>query len=482
MQIIGREEELIVLKEVYEAFEPHFLAVYGRRRIGKTFLISEFFKDKGVYFEITGMKKGKLAEQLFQFAFEFSRIFKNGNKIETPKSWISAFQILQEAIEKTQNEKIVLFFDEAPWLASPKSGFLSALEHFWNRYLSKNPQIILVVCGSSASWIIKKIIYNKGGLYNRVTRKLRLLPFSLKESELYLKSRHIELDRKQITDLYMAFGGIPKYLSYVKRGHSVAQIISTSCFSDKGSLYEEFSALYSSLFENSEKHIAIVEALSEVHTGLTKNELLKRTALYSGGTSSKTIQELIDAGFIMYIPPFGEKKVDGKYRLCDEYSLFYLFWIKKNIRTNLESGNGEFWMKKQGTAEWYNWSGYAFESLCLKHITSIKKNLGISGVETIASGWWTPLKNKEEQGAQIDLVIDREDKCINLCEIKYSDSEFLITKSYVTNLKNKKSIFREKTKTKKALFTTFITPYGVKKNPYAVEYVDKELTLDDLFS
>lgn len=482
MEIIGREDEMEILQEIYSSCEPHFLAVYGRRRIGKTFIISEIFKDKGIYFEVTGMKNGKLLDQLFQFSFEFSRIFNKGVKLPTPKSWIAAFQKLQEAIEQIRDQKIILFFDEAPWLASRKSGFLSALEHFWNRYLSKNPQIILIICGSSASWIIKKVIYNKGGLYNRVTRKMRLLPFKLQDVESYLKSRQIGLDRKQIVDLYMVFGGVPKYLSYVKRGHSVAQIISETCFSDKGALYEEFSALYGSLFEDSEQHIAVVHALSEVISGMTKSELLTKAHLSSGGTSSKVIQELVDAGFIMYIPPFGKKKVDGKYRLYDEYSLFYLTWIKKLARTNLESGDGEFWMKKQGTPEWHAWSGYAFESLCLKHIGQIKKALGISGVETIASGWWYHSKDKEERGAQIDLVIDREDRCVNLCEMKYSDSQFAITKDYLDNLKNKKQVFREKTQRNKALFTTMVTPYGVKKNSYSLEGVDRELTLDDLFS
>ncbi len=190
----------------------------------------------------------------------------------------------------------------------------------------------------------------------------------------------------------------------------------------------------------------------------------------------------MDAGFVMYIPPFGKKKTEGKYRICDEYSFFYLSWIKKNARTNLESGNGEVWMKKQGSAEWYTWSDYAFESLCLKHITSIKKTLGISDVETVASGWWSFPENSGEKGTQIDLVIDRKDRCVNLCEIKYSDSDFLITKSYVENIRNKKNIFRKRTGTKKALFMTFVTPYGVQKNPYALECVDKELTLNDLFS
>ncbi len=282
----------------------------------------------------------------------------------------------------------------------------------------------MVVCGSSASWIIKKIIYDKGGLYNRVTRKIHLRPFSLKEVELYLKSRRIELDRKQIADLYMAFGGVPKYLSYVKRGQSVAQVISSVCFSDSGALYEEFSALYGSLFENSEQHIAVIEALSEVVSGMSKNDLLKKLKVSSGGTSSKVIQELIDAGFVMYIPPYGKKQVSGKYRICDEYSFFYLSSIKKQARISLESG-------------------YAFESLCLKHVLQIKKALGILGVETVASGWWHYPRSEEEKGSQIDLVIDREDRSINLCEIKYSNSEFLIDKLYLQNLKNKKQLFKE---------------------------------------
>ncbi len=482
MQIVGREEEIEVLQEMCESFEPHFLAIYGRRRIGKTFLISEFFKDKGVYFEITGMKEGKLSEQLIQFSFEYARIFNQGKLVPTFKSWNSAFQKLQEAVEKIKDKKIILFFDETPWLASHKSGFLSAMEHFWNRYGSKNPGIILIVCGSSASWIIKKIIYNKGGLYNRVTRKIKLLPFSLKEVELYLKSKKIELDRKQIVDLYMVFGGVPKYLSYVKRGRSVAETISFTCFSDKGALHEEFSALYGSLFENSERHIAVVQSLAEVSTGLSKNELLKRSGLSSGGTAGRVIQELVDAGFIMYIPPFGRKKVDGKYRICDEYSFFYFSWIKKLARTSLENGDGEFWMKKLGTPAWYTWSGYVFESLCLKHIVEIKKALGIAAVETVASGWWYRAESEEEQGAQIDLVIDREDRCVNLCEIKYSNLEFSITKEYLQKLENKKRCFQEKEGLKKALFTTLIISYGVKRNSCFFEGVDRELTINDLFS
>lgn len=483
-KIIGRKKELDVLQEIYESSEPQFLALYGRRRIGKTYMIHEFFKNKGHYFEITGMKEASLAEQLFQFAYEFARQFNDGEKIPTPKSWGEAFNKLHEAIEKKNSQKkMILFFDEVPWLASPKSNFLNALEHLWNRYLSRNNQIILIICGSSASWIIRNIINNRGGLYGRVTRKMRLLPFSLKETEEYFQSRNIDLDRKQVIDIYMALGGVPKYLSYVSKGKSAVQAINEICFSANGGLYLEFENLYKSLFEHYENHMAIVKALANTSNGLTKEEILEKTKLTSGGFSSRIIDDLVNAGFIIYVSSYNKKKIGGIYRLIDEYTLFYLTWIAEGIQVNLDNIASDFWIKLHLTPKWNVWSGSAFESLCFKHVHNIKKALGISGISSTDSTWrHHPKPFTEESGAQIDLVIDRADKCINLCEMKFCDAEYVINKQYAENLQNKKRVFREKTETKKTLFTTMITTYGVKKNSYCLSVVDHQLTMDDLFS
>lgn len=482
-QIIGRSKELAILKEVLESPEPQFLAVYGRRRIGKTFLISEFFKNRGVYFEITGMKGGSTAEQLFQFAYEFSRQFQEGERIAPPRHWVQAFQLLHDAIEKnSQEKKIILFFDEVPWLASPRSRFLSALEHFWNRYLSRKKNVILVICGSSASWIIRNIINNKGGLYGRVTCKLCLLPFNLLEAENYLISRHIALERKQILDLYMAIGGVPKYLSYVPRGKSAAQIVNELCFSLQGGLVDEFNNLYRSLFDNAEHHVAIVKALAKASDGLTKEELLDAVKLPSGGSSTRIIEELVDASFLLYVPSFNKRKIGGVYRLIDEYSLFYLTWIEEHAKRGLDNREADFWIKKQQTPQGRTWSGLAFESLCFKHIEQVKRGLGIAGISTITSGWrYIPKPSSGQMGAQIDLVIDRADKCINLCEMKYTDAEFVIDKSYADRLQLKKQVFKERTETNKTLFTTLVTTYGIKKNPYALAIVDQQLTMNALF-
>lgn len=482
--IIGRKEEIQILQSALDSTDPQFLAIYGRRRIGKTFLITEFFKDKGLYFEITGMKGGTTKEQLFQFTHEYTRTFQINKPLSKPESWAEALTMLYDAIENVSEEqKIILFFDELPWLASPRSRFIAALEHCWNRYISRRKNVILIICGSSASWIIRNIINNKGGLHGRITRKIRLLPFSLAETEKYLISRHIHLDRKQIVDIYIAIGGVPKYLSYVTKGKSSTQTINDICFSPQGALRDEFHNLYRSLFSSFESHISIVKILSKASSGMNKDQLLKKAKLTSGGSSSKIIEELVDAGFIAYIPSFGTKKSKGLYRLIDEYSLFYLSWIADMEKSSLAYKDPDYWIKMQQSPSWHSWSGYAFEALALKHISHIKKGLGISGVSSTESAWkHLAKKQSKDKGTQIDLVIDRSDQCINLCEIKYCRDKFTVDKEYGRSLEDKKQIFRKITKTTKSLFLTMITTYGTHINTHYQSVVDNQITMDDLFS
>lgn len=479
----GRKAELKILGDMVASREAELLAIYGRRRVGKTYLISEFFRNKGIYFEFTGIKDARLVEQLANFAVEYSRVFGEGERRPSPPNWMEAMDLIRRGIEKTGNgKKVILFFDELPWLASPKSGFLEALEHFWNRYLSRNKNVIVVICGSAASWMIKNVIYSKGGLHGRVTRKIRLLPFTLSETEEFLTSRNISLGRKQIVELYMALGGIPQYLKCVEKGRSAAQTINDACFSPNGLLFDEFNRLFRSLFDNFETHVSVIRALAQTLSGLVKNELLAKTKLPSGGTSSHVIRELEEAGFIAYMPSFGRQKTGGKYRLIDEYSLFHLVWVAGARRTSIEGVDKNYWLKKQNSKTWNAWAGHAFENICLKHAAKIKSALGISGVGTEESGWsYVPAKGRKEHGAQIDLLIDRADNCINLCETKFHDAEFVVTKEYAKKLENKKRVFKERTGTRKTLFTTLITTYGTAKNEHAVSVVDNDLTMDDLF-
>lgn len=481
--IVGRREELAILDKSYRSNEAELLAVYGRRRVGKTHLVNNFFKEKGIYFELTGTKDARMHEQIINFSNEFSRVFLKNEKTAFPKNWTEALNQLKVEIEKVgKDKKIILFFDELPWLASQKSGFLPALENFWNKFASRDKRIITIICGSAASWMIKNVIFGKGGLHNRVTRRIRLLPFTLSETEEFLKTRNVELDRKQIIELYMVTGGVPQYLKNAERGMSAAHIINGACFNKDGALFDEFKRLYSSLFNNYENHVNIIKALANALRGLTKNELLKRAGLISGGASSNVIKELEEAGFVTYVPAFNKRKVSGRYILIDQYSLFYLTWIEKANIMSFEGGSSDYWMKMGASRNWETWAGYAFENICFKHLTNIKSALGLAGVNTVVSSWsYIPPKSSNNSGAQIDMLIDRADNCINLCEMKYCDAEFVISKEYAKVLKNKRDVFKKRTNTRKTPFTTMITTYGVKENAHYLSVVDNQLTIEALY-
>ena len=332
-----------------------------------------------------------------------------------------------------------------------------------------------MICGSAASWMIRNVVNNRGGLHNRITRRIRLMPFELAEVEAYLHQINVKLDRYQVVQLYMAMGGIPQYLKNIKPGESASQIIDRLCFSKDGYLKGEFKNLYASLFDSPDNYIAVIKTLSKKTMGLTRAEIISECSLSSGGTATRLLEDLQESGFIAAYIPFNKTKKDTIYKLTDEYSLFYLKFIDKGKTM----GQGS-WQKLSASATWKSWSGLAFEAICLKHVHQIKKALGISAVFTKESAWRYAGKGSE-QGTQIDLLIDRDDRCINICEIKYSTSEFSIDKAYAASLQQKAAIFKEQTKTRKTLFVTMITTHAVKQNIYYTGLVQSEVTMNSLF-
>lgn len=477
--IFGREVEKAILERLFQSKRAEFLAMYGRWRIGKTYLIYEYFKNKGIFFEITGNRKASKKTQLKRFYKKFSSKFQIDD-IEEPVDWADAFDLIRDVAQKIDpSVKFIFFLDELPWLASPKSGFLSALDQAWNNDLSRMPNVLLIVCGSAAAWIIKKIVKDKDGLHGRLSAKIRLQPFTLSESERFLESEGVTLKRKQLIELYMAIGGVAKYLINVPAGKSTVQIINELCFSPHGFLFSEFIDLYRSLFDESEKHIAIVQALAKKRTGMSLEELLKATKIPHGGRTTEILEELTESGFIFQIPAFGKEKKERMIRLMDEYTFFYLSWIDQ-VRPTIFSSSSEIdhWSKMCKSPKWHEWSGHAFENICLKHVARIKAALGIAGVLTAESHW---RYSDHEKGAEVDLIIDRSDDCIHLCEIKFCNDEFVIDRDYAEKLEKKKRIFQQVTNTRKAVFLTMITPYGVKKNEHYIGLVDQQLTMDHLF-
>ncbi|MHA4806824.1 AAA family ATPase [Flavitalea flava] len=469
--IIGRNNELVEMKGLLNDHQSQFLIVYGRRRIGKTYLIRNAY-EKEIVFQMTGFAEATTTEQLINFFSALKTANPHLNTDVAPKDWMQAFELLKTYLQNLKHRKKVIFFDELPWIDTPRSKFLMALEHFWNSWASARTDIVLVVCGSAASWMINKIINNKGGLHNRVTKRIRLDAFTLYETEQYLLYKRINFDRYQIIQLYMALGGIPYYLNELKPGQSAFQEIDRLCFSPGGMLVNEYENLYRSLFKEAETHIAIVEALAKKNRGLSREELITLSGLSNGGNTTRTLSELEENGFITIIYPFGKRIKNSLYRLTDQYSLFYL----KFMSDRRASGKGA-WLSRIDSPSWRAWSGYAYENISLLHIDQIKKALGISGVYTEISSW-----QSSTSGVQIDLLIDRRDQVVSLCEIKFSKAPYSISKSYKAELEKKVFGFQKETKTNKALFLTLITTIGLQANQHSTGFIQNTITMDDLFA
>jgi uncharacterized protein len=472
--LVGRKEELVILNKALQSGEPEMVAVIGRRRVGKTFLIRQAYAGR-IDFEMTGTQNETSRKQLQNFADRLTLYAKPLFPFQRPANWQQAFQMLVTWLEATpKTEKRVLFFDEVPWLATRKSDFIKALGYFWNSWASQQ-NVCLVICGSAASWMIANIVRDRGGLHNRITRRVTLAPFSLAETEAYLISRNARLERYQILLIYMALGGIPHYLKEVEGGKTAAQNIDYICFSPNGILNDEFLHLYPALFDNPEVHTKIVRTLAQTWQGLTRNELIETAQLQNNGNTSRSLDELVSSGFVSAYFAFGKKKKDLRYRLTDEYSLFYLKFIEEN------QGIGQNgWQTISQTQSWKSWSGYAFENLALRHIAQIKKALGISGIYTEASSFYQK-GNAEQAGVQIDLLIDRSDHAINLCELKFYNSEVVVTKEMAKGLRTKMALFRAASQTNKQIFITLIAPFSIIPNPQSIGLIDNALGMDVLF-
>lgn len=472
-RIIGRVEECERLDRCMRADSAQLIVVYGRRRVGKTFLINEYFENRFA-FKLTGVFGQKKKEQLQNFTAELNR--KTGSIYSVPKDWTDAFNLLRDYMDALDDTKHVFFLDELPWLDTRKSGFLPAFEYFWNDYACTKRNAVFVLCGSATSWMDEKITKNRGGLFNRQTCRLYLEPFNLHETEEFLLSRDISWSRYEIAECYMIMGGIPYYLDLLDSQLSLNQNIDRLFFRKKGELWDEFVHLYSTLFSNSESYISVVTALSEKKGGLTRTEISRRTGLSKGGDLSRILNNLVLSGFVSVNDFYGRRKKETLYQLSDYYTMFYFRFIK-----GFYGKDEHFWSNSVDNTSRKAWEGLTFERLCKDHVRQIKQKLGISGVLSEEYSWFVS-SNEDEgiTGAQIDLIIDRRDHVVSLCEMKYSISEFEIDKAYDLNLRNKIASFSKSTSCRKSMQLVMITTYGVKRNKYS-GIIGNQVVLDDLF-
>ena len=472
MRIIGRIQEQAELRRYFDSDRPEFIAVTGRRRVGKTYLIREMFsKDTSFYF--SGAVGKNVTNKYLLHEFDEAIVEFGGGGAAASQCWADAFRKLQKMVGTPRKGRQVIFIDELPWLALPKSDFLPALDRFWNTFASSRPDIILIVCGSAASWIVRNLFENKGGLHNRITGRITLAPFSLGECEALLNENGIVMNRYQIAELYMVFGGIPYYLNMLQKNLGPTQNVDRLLFADNAPLRNEFNEVFGSLFRAPGHHVGIVNALSKTRFGMTRDNIIKASNIPGGGNLSKTLAELEQCCFVEKYADFTKQKNSAYYRLVDPFALFWLKYVENN-----NSKDEYYWTNLQGDGGRRAWSGFAFEMLCLLHVAQMKRKLGILGVSTQVLSW----RSKDYRpGAQIDLLIARKDGVINLCEMKHSLHPYTISKQYDLELQHKRMAFLGETGTRHALHTTMVTTYGLTNKGYRAS-VQSEVTLDDLYA
>lgn len=474
--LIGRKNEVEELERVYRSSRPEFVVIYGRRRVGKTYLVTQALKGRitfhhtGVFIE-EGIKNPKQT-QLESFYFSLLNYGLEG--FSKPKSWMEAFYQLEQLLTRMDNgSRQVVFLDELPWMDTPKSGFLSAFEGFWNGWCSDRDNIMLVVCGSATSWVLENVSHNKGGLYGRATLEMKLFPFTLRNCEEYFDSEGIEMSRYDIVQSHMVFGGIPYYLSQFRKGLSFESNTDNILFGSKPRLGDEFNRLFRAIFTNPEDCKKIIRLLATRHGGFSREEIARATGIPYGGGLSNTLSALAESDFILRYTPYGEKASQERYKLIDNFCLFWLRYVEPRQ-------DDSSFMRDSITSEiMKSWRGIAFEEVCWQHIPQIKRALGIEGVKTIASAWIMK-GDDEKEGAQIDLLIARADNIVNLCEMKFSGDVYVIDKDESMRLRRRLNALQLTLSPKQTSHLTMVTTFGVSYGKYS-GIVQSQVTLDHLF-
>ncbi len=459
MKLIGRKKECDELNELLRVNRPQFVAVYGRRRVGKTYLIKRFFKDSFSFY-VTGVKKMTPRERLSAFGRALGEAgYRSGG---APKNWPDAFARLRELLRsdsvyrEPSSGKRIVFIDELPWIAGKRGSFLKALDEFWNKWGESQEDLLLIICGSATSWIIKNIIEDTGGYHDRVTKRMRILPFKIAECKALLDENGVRFSDRELIESYMVFGGIPYYLNLLSPSLSLSQNVQRLCFDESGDLRHEHIELLSSLFSNPSIHSAILKALFGHPDGLVRADLAKIKDIGDGEPLTTALDELEQCGFIRAFPDFKKEKTGMLYQLIDPFILFSYTYLNNRRVSD--------WMGFVGTPSYYVWGGHAFEALCMNHIREIKRALGIEGVSTNEFSFHNA---KGDNPFQIDLLIDRRDDVINLCEMKYSSSEYEMDAEEEKRIRRRLERFRLLTGTRKAVRVTLITPYGLARNKHS---------------
>lgn len=471
--LIGRQREIAELEWAVKSDRSEFIILYGRRRVGKTFLVRKFFDDKYTFHYVGAHRQPKNL-QLQNFSEALANY--SGGEARPIVSWHDAFLRLEEYLDGCADSRKIIFFDEMPWMDSQGGEFVDELEYFWANWVQNRDDIVFIACGSATSWMKEKLEDNQGGLHNRMTHKIYLRPFYLSECKAYLAHRGFDWSDYQILQCYMIFGGVPYYLSLLRPNLSLPENVDSLIFRRGGDLANEMNELYNALFKNADRYMSVVKLLATKRQGFLRSEIEQATG-FSGGGLSKMLDNLERCDFVVSYAQFGNRNKLTLYRLSDFYTLFYFRFVEGN-----RSRDEQYWLHHYTDRSVESWEGFTFEEVCLRHLAQIKRGLGISGIATEASSWrYVPGKGVDGKGAQIDLVIKRSDKIIHLVEMKFSESKYSITKDYANRLQERKALFMEQTKIMRGAVLTFVTPSGIAQNSNS-GIVHSQITSKDLFA
>lgn len=477
--IIGRKRELETIDRLYRSDKSEFLAIYGRRRVGKSYLVDEAFRDELAFSVVGTFKKCEDGEETIYKKTQLRHFYRSlldyglDDSYQEPENWLDAFDLLKKLLISNDRRRKVIFIDELPWLAGPKSSeLIEELGYFWNSWAAKQRDVFLIVCGSATSWMLDNVIRDYGGLHGRLTEKIYLAPFSLAETGAYYRSKGFHMSDYEIALSYMAIGGIPYYMDRMRADRTLNQNINEFYFRNV-TIDQEFRDIYTGLFQSAERYIDIVSSLAGKFYGMTRNELLENTKLKGGGTFTRMMDNLQECGIVRSFSRYGKQRKETIYQLCDFFTLFYLNFVgHKKQRTD--------WTSFQRSHEYESWSGRTFELLCSRHIDRIRDALRI---KSVGQDYCWSGQTPDGRNVQVDMVIPSPDERTDyLCEMKFSESRYFVTADYEKNLLDKLDAFRNSKnhKPSHSLLLVMVTTMGLGNSAHN-HIVNAELTLADLF-
>lgn len=475
--IIGRKAEQRDLDEWCHSAKPELICVYGRRRVGKTYLVQNAFEGQFAFFA-TGSDDRRNAVQLKAFHAALRRAGCAERTV--PQDWFEAFNRLRLALEQPDVVRAscgrrVVFLDEFPWLAAKRSDFLAAFSDFWNGWASCQSDLVVIICGSATSWIVKNILENTASMYNRVTRQLYVAPFDLHDVEEMTQSLRLGWSRDAVLQCYLVFGGLPYYLDMLDRRKSLSQNIDALCLGTNAPLRREVPLLMEASLGNAPLHRAILRELAQSKVGIRRMDLANRVEGGTTGSFKRALDDLEKCGYIRCYTNRYERRKPSVYQLVDPFLLFgFRFMVDR-----APDGHGLVsWKDFERTPAYYAWRGNAFEIACVNHTRQIKHAIGISAVKTEDFPWSS---STSEPGAQIDMVIERADGVTNLCEMKYTDGPFVADREFEEDMARRRRVFQIESATKNTVQSVLVCPQGLRPNTHSWD-IAHVVDIDDLFA